>query len=81
MSKARDYFVDKDKFFILSDVNKSFMQKHNLPGTVAQLRARVVCTIPFKTVRTGIFDKVTKVYRVSDFQQSCQRQTCYIKEV
>lgn len=68
MNKARDYYVDKDKFFILSDVNKSFMEKHNIPGTVAQFKARVLCTIPYKTVRTGIFDKATKVYRVSDFK-------------
>lgn len=68
MTKARDYYVDKDKFFILSDINKSFMEKHSLPGTVAQFKAKVVCIAPFKTVRTGIFDKPTKVYRISDFK-------------
>lgn len=68
MNKARDYYVDKDKFFILSDINKSFMEKHNLPGTVTQFKAIVSCSVPFKTVRTGIFDKTTKVYRISDFK-------------
>lgn len=68
MAKARDYYVDKDKFFIISDVNKAFMEKHGLTGTVTQFKALVVCTVPYKTVRTGIFDKVTKVYRISDFK-------------
>lgn len=69
MAKARDFYVQKDSFFILSDITKEFMQKHNLPGTVAQFKARVVCTVPYKTVYTGCFNTSTKVYRISDFTQ------------
>ncbi len=69
MTKARDYFVQKDKFFIFSDITKEFMQKHNIPGTVARFKAKVICTVPFKIVQTGIFNKRTKVYQLSDFTQ------------
>ena len=67
MNKARYYYVQKDKFFIFSDITKDFMKKHNLPGTVAQFKALVACSIPFGIVKTGIFDKHTKVYRIADF--------------
>ncbi len=69
MAKARDFYVQKDSFFILSDITKEFMQKHNLPGTVSQFKARVVCTVPYKTVYTGCFNTPTKVYRIADFKQ------------
>ena len=69
MAKARDFYVQKDSFFILSDITKEFMQKHNLPGTVSQFKARVVCSVPFSTVKTGIFGTLTKVYRIADFTQ------------
>lgn len=69
MAKARDYFVQKDSFFILTDITKEFMQKHNFPGTVAQFKAKVLCTVPFKVVRTGPYDRLTKVYRIADFTQ------------
>lgn len=69
MAKARDYFVQKDSFFILTDITKEFMQKHNFPGTVTQFKAKVLCTVPFKVVRTGPYDRLTKVYRIADFKQ------------
>lgn len=69
MAKARDFYVQKDSFFVLSDINKDFLKKHNLPGTVSQFKARVVCSVPFSTVRTGIFGTLTKVYRIADFKQ------------
>lgn len=68
MAKARDFYVQKDNFFILSDVTKEFMQKHNLSGTVSQFKAKVLCTVPVKTVYTWIYNKPTKVYRISDFK-------------
>ena len=69
MAKARDFYVQKDSFFILSDITKEFMQKHNLQGTVSQFKARVVCAVPYKTVYTGCFNTPTKVYRIADFTQ------------
>lgn len=68
MCKARDYYAQKDKFFIFSDITKDFMQKHNLPGTVTQFKALVTCSKPCGIVRTGIYDRHTKVYRIADFK-------------
>lgn len=76
MAKARDFYVQKDSFFILSDITKEFMQKHNFPGTVAQFKAKVLCTVPFKVVRTGPYDRLTKVYRITDFKQQQMSISC-----
>lgn len=78
MNKAQDYYAQKDKFFILSDITKEFMQRHNIPGTISQFKAKVVCSIPYKIVYTGIFGKRTKVYCIEDFTQK-QMSTADIK--
>jgi len=69
--RARDSYVQKDKFFILSDINARFMKKHNIPGTIEEFKDIVRESRPYKQVFAGCgpFMKKTKVYYIEDYKQ------------
>jgi len=74
-AKAFDYYwqhSDRDNFFILSEVNSTFMKKHNLTGSVKDFKNKVRHSKPYTRVRTGSASynyRSTPIYRVTDFKK------------
>lgn len=64
--------VDTNKYFSISTIEKSKMQKYGLTMSIKQLRLMAIKTVPFAEILTGQskaigFRRRTKIYRYEDF--------------
>ncbi len=72
--KAFDHYyqlLDRDDYFILSDINSRFIKRNSFSGTIKDFKEKVRKSKPYTKVVTGGTRypmRKTPLYRISDFK-------------